>query len=203
MTHGYSQVAKVDLYETFALCGQFFFINIRCILVLGAVMDWEIHQNKCEGGVVFMKYWSWRFTWMNRKVLYKKGMSTLCANWRKYCTGSSNCQGRGTTVSTHFSSTQIFVGAKRIIRYMSNKRVIFLLLTRHYVDNLIILANNLTQLKWFKSKFKKEFKLSDIGELYYYLGVEFKRHREAGTIIMNHEVILKRFSSISTWNNAN
>ena len=46
-----------------------------------------------------------------------------------------------------------------------------------YVDDLIILANNVTQLKWLKSEFAKEFEMRDLGELHYCLGVKFNRKR--------------------------
>ena len=39
----------------------------------------------------------------------------------------------------------------------------YLLVIILYVDNLIILANNVTQLKCFKSELKKEFETSDLG----------------------------------------
>ena len=67
-----------------------------------------------------------------------------------------------------------------------------------YMNDLIILANNVIQLKWLKSEFEKEFVMSNLGELHYCLEVEFKRNRETHTIIMNQksyiETILKRFN---------
>ena len=74
----------------------------------------------------------------------------------------------------------------------------YLLVTILYVDDLIILASNVTQLKWLKSKLKKEFKMSNFKELHYYLGVNFERNKEAHTIPMNQrsyiEQVLKRFN---------
>ena len=73
-----------------------------------------------------------------------------------------------------------------------------MLLTIIYVDNLIILANNVIQLKCFKSKFEKEFKMSNLKELHYCLKVKFERNRETHTISMNQrnyiEEVLKRFN---------
>jgi hypothetical protein len=37
---------------------------------------------------------------------------------------------------------------------------------------MIILANNVIQLKWLKLELENEFEMSNLGELYYYLGVE-------------------------------
>ena len=54
-----------------------------------------------------------------------------------------------------------------------------------YADNLIILARNVIHLKWLKLELEKEFKMGDLGELHYYLEVEFERNREDRTITMN------------------
>ena len=75
---------------------------------------------------------------------------------------------------------------------------VYLLVAIFYVDDLIILASNVIHLKWLKSELEKEFEISDLGELHYYLGVEFERNREARTITMNQmnyiEEVLKRFN---------
>ena len=54
-----------------------------------------------------------------------------------------------------------------------------------YVDDFIILASNVMQLKWLKSGFTKEFEMNNLGELHYCLGVEFEKNREARIITMN------------------
>ena len=59
------------------------------------------------------------------------------------------------------------------------------------MNDLIILASNVAQLKWFKSKFKKDFKMINLEELYYCLGVECERNREARTITMNQKSYIK------------
>ena len=62
-------------------------------------------------------------------------------------------------------------------------------MTIYYVDDLIILASNITQLKWLKLELEKEFEMSDLGELYYCLGVDFESNGEARTITMNQSYI--------------
>jgi hypothetical protein len=67
-----------------------------------------------------------------------------------------------------------------------------------YVDDLIILASNVTILKWLKSSFEDEFEMSDLGELHYCLGVEFKKDHVNRTITMSQskyiEEVLKHFN---------
>jgi hypothetical protein len=54
-----------------------------------------------------------------------------------------------------------------------------------YVDDLIILASNVSILKWLKSRLEDEFEMNDLGELHYCLGVEFERDRVNYTITMS------------------
>jgi len=57
-----------------------------------------------------------------------------------------------------------------------------------YVDDLIILASNLSILKWLKSRLENEFEMSDLGELHYCLGVESERDCANHTITMSQKV---------------
>ena len=68
----------------------------------------------------------------------------------------------------------------------------YLLVEILYVDDLIILACNETQLKWLKSELKKEFKINDLQKLHYCLGVEFKGNRKTHIIIINHKSYIKK-----------
>ena len=63
----------------------------------------------------------------------------------------------------------------------------YLLVAILYMNDLIILASNVTKLKWLKSELEREFEMSDLRKLHYCLRVEFKRNKEARTIIMNQK----------------
>ena len=74
----------------------------------------------------------------------------------------------------------------------------YLLMTILYVNDLIVLASNVTQLKWLKLELKKEFEMSNFEELHYCVKVKFERNRKAHTITMNQmryiKEVLKRFN---------
>jgi hypothetical protein len=74
----------------------------------------------------------------------------------------------------------------------------YLLIVIIYVDDLIILASNVSILKWLKSRLENEFEMSDLGELHYCLRVEFERDRANCTITMRQskyiEEVLKGFN---------
>ena len=54
----------------------------------------------------------------------------------------------------------------------------YLLVKILYVNDLIILVRNVTQLKWHKSELKNEFKMDDLGKLHCCLGVKFEKNRK-------------------------
>ena len=56
-----------------------------------------------------------------------------------------------------------------------------------YVNDLIILASNMTKLMEFKAKLEKEFDMSDLRELRFFLGVQIKRNRGACTFTMHQK----------------
>jgi hypothetical protein len=56
---------------------------------------------------------------------------------------------------------------------MKNKHMVILVL---YVDDLIITGNNEAHIKQVKEELKAGFKMTDLGTLHYYLGVEISQH---------------------------
>ena len=68
----------------------------------------------------------------------------------------------------------------------------YLLVAILYVDDLIILASNVIQLKWLKSKLEKEFEMSYLRKSYYCLVMEFEKNREVCTIIINQKIDTKQ-----------
>jgi hypothetical protein len=66
-----------------------------------------------------------------------------------------------------------------------------------YVDDLIMMANNMVMMDKLKCKLEAEYDMIDLGELHHCLGIEFKRDRAARTITVSQkhfiEEVLERF----------
>lgn len=66
-----------------------------------------------------------------------------------------------------------------------------------YVNDLIILVNNVDMIIELKSSLKREFEMSDLGKLYFFLRVHFERDRRTCTNTMDQqsyiEIILEQF----------
>ena len=69
-----------------------------------------------------------------------------------------------------------------------NERGILLLV---YIDDICVAANSITQVNWFKSSFKRLFKVKDLGEMEKILGVKVIRNRSKRIIRMDQISYLK------------
>lgn len=65
-----------------------------------------------------------------------------------------------------------------------------------YVDDLLVTVNSLENLSKFKELMKKEFEMSNMGKLYYFLGMEFRMLKQGMMLHQRNydKEILKRFS---------
>ena len=60
-----------------------------------------------------------------------------------------------------------------------------------YVDDLIILASNVDTINELKSSLEREFKMRDLSELHFFIGVHFERDRRTRTITMHQRNYIK------------
>jgi hypothetical protein len=192
---GYFQIEGVDFNETFASVAKF--TTIRCMLAIEASMDLEIHQMDVKTAFLngeleediymdqpqgFVQDGKEHLVCKLKKSLYKFKQSPRA--WYQ----------RIDMFFTHegFSRSQ----ADHLLYVKQTGE--YLLIVIIYVDDLIILTSNVSILKWLKSRFEDEFEMNDLGELHYYLGVEFEREHANRTITMSQskyiEEVLKRFN---------
>jgi transposase InsO family protein len=192
---GYSQVEGVDFNETFAPVAKF--CTIRCMGAIGAAMDLEMHQmdvitaflNPLLEEVIFMD---------QPKGFVVEGREQLKCKLKKAIYGLRQ-SGR----AWYMDVDALFAreGYKRshadhslYIKQTSASLVIVIV----YVDDLIIMTNTMTIMEEVKAMLKREYDMSDLGELHYCLGVEFQRQRTARTISMSQskyiKEVLKRFN---------
>ena len=72
-----------------------------------------------------------------------------------------------------------------------------LLIVAVYVDDLIILSNTIDEMERLKAQLRREYEMTDLGEIHFCLGIEIERNRMRRTITMNQsryiEEVLKRF----------
>jgi hypothetical protein len=68
-----------------------------------------------------------------------------------------------------------------------------------YVDDLILVCNNKDKLLQVKEELSRKFKMKDLGNLHFFLGMEVERDRAQRLLYINQIGYLKKFSNIFTW----
>ena len=188
---GYSQVAGVDFNETFAPVAKF--STIRCILALGAIMDLQMHQMDVKTAFlngdleedIYMDqpqgFVQGDMVCKLKKSLY--GLKQSPRAWYEYIHAFFVKEG---LIRSHVDHSLYVV--------QSSTHIVIVII---YVDDLIILASDMTKLMEFKAKLEKEFDMSDLGELHFFLGVQIERNRAARNLTMHQkssiEGVLSRF----------
>jgi hypothetical protein len=192
---GFSQVAGVDFLETFAPVAKF--NTIRCILALGAALDLEIHQMDVQ--TAFLNGELEEDIYMSQPHGFEeKDFEHLVCKLKKSLYGLKQSPRAWYQRIDSFFTKEGFTRSEADHSLYIKQTSEYLLIVLIYVDDLIILASLLEKLAWLKAKLNAEFKMSDLGELMYCLGVEFKRDRKARTITMSQKKyikeVLKRFN---------
>ena len=195
VARGFSQVEGVDFNETFAPVAKF--STIRCIVAIGAAMDLEMHQMDVK--TAFLNPKLEEVIYMDQpQGFVQEGKEHLKCKLKKALPGLKQ-SGRAwyRDIDAMFARKGFKRGHADHSLYTLQSRE-FLVIVILYVDDLILLASGMTKMLEVKAMLKEEYEMTDLGELHYCLGVEFKRDRAARTITMSQhkylEEILKRFN---------
>jgi hypothetical protein len=62
-----------------------------------------------------------------------------------------------------------------------------------YVDNFVVAARHLKDVKWFKSEFGSRFKIKDLGEIKRILGIRVTRNRAERWIELDQQGYIEKF----------
>ena len=191
---GCSQVEGVDFSETFAPVAKF--NTIRVILALAAAMGLEIHQMDVKTAflngeldvVIYME---------QPEGFVQKGREHLVCKLRKTLYGLKQ-SGRAWYECIHvFFVNRGFTRSHADHSLYILQTYQYIVIVIIYVDDLIILASDVDMINELKASLEREFEMSDLGELHFFLGVHFERDRRSRTITMHQrsyiETILERF----------
>jgi len=186
---GYSQVSGVDYYETFAPTARF--TSIRMLMQLAVQEDLEVHQMDVKSaylnapidcdiymeqpeGFVETTENGKKLVYKLRKSLY--GLKQSGRNWNNMLHEYLRSEGFVQSLTDPCVYTRITDGSKVIMIV--------------WVDDIIIAASDVNVLNCAKDSLHCKFKMKDLGEVSWFLGVEFRR--EDNCIIMTQRKHLER-----------
>lgn len=196
---GYEQVSGIDFDGTFAPVAKL--VSLRMLLALAARFDWEIEQldvvtaflNPDVDGEVYMEL-------PEGINLSRSGAGSGFASNSQKPSGTGGTQvvkllkalyGLKQAPRLWYQMIDQFLTSLRFRRceydpnvYISeddsdnNNRVIILL----YVDDLLLFSASSARIQHFKRLLKKEYRMTDLGSIQQFLGLEIVRNRSKRTI---------------------
>ena len=179
VARGFTQREGIDFNETYAPVVKF--NTLRVLLALAAKLDLHVHQmdviTAFLNGDLDVEIWmrlpegTGAQTVKLRRSLY--GLKQSPRLWNKVL--DSFLRDLGFTISE--------VDTALYIRKTDTK----ILIVAVYVDDLTILASDLQDLADLKMTFAKRFKMEDMGELSYLLGLQVTRNRSKRTISIGQQ----------------
>ena len=165
----YTQVQGIDYQETFSPTAKL--ITLRCLLIVVAARYWLIHkldvQNTFLHGDLYEEVYMEPPPSLHRqgenvvcrlnKSLY--GLKQASRNW--FSTFSDTIQKAGYQQSK--ANYSLFTKAQGILF-----TVVLI-----YVDDILLAGNNLQEMECLKRSILNRFRIKDLGDLKYFLGIEF------------------------------
>ena len=198
VANGYAQKYGMDYDETFSPVVRFF--SIRFLLAYGVQNDMLIHQMDVE--TAFLNGKLDEETYMQQPDGYvKPGEEHLVCKLEMSLYGlkqSSRCWNKASRECFEkLDFTQALADPCVFIRKDDTLTVIGV-----HVDDLMILAENISEMKRVKNDLKLQFKMKDLGELYYYVGVCVVQDKENKQVCLHQgpyiKKALKKYGQIET-----
>ncbi|KDR64888.1 hypothetical protein GALMADRAFT_82558 [Galerina marginata CBS 339.88] len=196
VAQGFSQIPGVEYFDTFAPVARL--ASIRAVLAMAAVNDWETHQTDIKGAYLYARLTPQEVIYMRQppgyanpefirkvcrliKTLY--GLKQSGRRWYK----------RLVEIMKLLGFTVCDVDQAVFFKRRGKDLIIILV----HVDDFTIVATTLLLIEWFKTEIVKHFKITDLGELHWILGIEVRRIREERRILLSQrsylESIIRRY----------
>nr|ABW74566.1 integrase [Boechera divaricarpa] len=190
---GYAQEYGVDYEKTFSPVARF--DTLRTLLALGAYMHWPIYQfdvksaflngelreevyvDQPEGFIVEGRE---GFVYRLYKALY--GLKQAPRAWYN-------------KIDSYFAETGFERSKSEPTLYIKKQGAGDILVVCLYVDDMIYMGSSASLVSEFKASMMEKFEMTDLGLLYFFLGLEVKQV-EDGVFVSQHKYacdLLKRF----------
>ena len=199
LAQGYSQSEGVDNQEVFSPVVRY--TSIRSLLAVANICNWEIHQMDVHTAFlqgeldeeIYMRQPEGYVEQDRPEYVYKLNKSIYGLKQAARCWNTAidtDLKSNGYTKCN--ADPCIYI--KSIKR--NNGKIGFVILAL-YVDDILWFNNNTEMLKKEKEDLARRFKVDDMGEVSYVLGMSVKRNREARTLTINQpryqDEVLKTF----------
>ncbi|XP_016647164.1 PREDICTED: uncharacterized mitochondrial protein AtMg00820-like [Prunus mume] len=149
---GYTQTEGIDYHDTFSPTAKM--VTVRCILALAAAQNWSLHQLDVHNA------------FLHGISMRKSICLYLLASRQWFAKFSEAIQVAGYTQSKADYS---------LFTCKNGKSFTALLI---YVDDILITGNNVAAINSLKQFLHTRFRIKDLGDLKYFLGIEVSRSNQ-------------------------
>ena len=194
VTKGFRQVQGVDYDETFSPVVML--KSIRIILAIAAYFDYEIWQMDVKTAFLNGNLAEDVYMIQPEGFVDPKNAGKVCKLQRsiyglKQASRSWNIRFDEVVKGFDFTKNE---EESCVYKKVSGSSVVFLIL---YVDDILLIGNNIPMLESVKTSLKNSFSMKDLGEAAYILGIKIYRDRSRRLIGLSQDTyidkVLKRF----------
>ncbi|GAA0171472.1 transmembrane signal receptor [Lithospermum erythrorhizon] len=190
---GYSQKAGVDYSEVFAPVARM--DTIRMMINIAAQKKWKIHQLDVKSA--FLQGEISENVYVDQPQGYEiKGKEHKVYKLQKALYGLKQApRAWFSNLETHFTQEGFSRCDSEQTLFTKRNNVNSIIMVSVYVDDLIYTGNDDEMMKQFKEFMLRDFEMSDLGLMTYYLGIEVLQTNKGNFICQRRyaEEILKRF----------
>ncbi len=192
---GFRQIQGVDYEETFSPVAKL--KSVRIMLAIAAFYDYEIWQMDVKTAFLNGNLKEELYMMQPEGFVDPKGANKVCKLQRSIyglVQASRSWNIRFNEVIKAFGFIQVY-GEACLYKKVSGSSVAFLIL---YVDDILLMGNNIEMLESIKAYLNKSFSMKDLGEAAYILGIKIYRDRSRRLIGLSQSTyldkILKKFN---------
>jgi hypothetical protein len=182
---GYNQIEGIDFFETFSPVAKI--TTVRTLIALAAMNSWHLHQLDVNNAFLHGDLQEDVYMSIPQGVHHSNpnqvckllkslyGLKQASRKWYEKLTGVLLAQGYHQSVSDHSLFT------------LKHDNMFTALLV--YVDDIILAGNSLDEFQRIKQLLDTQFKIKDLGQLKYFLGIEVA-HSKVGITICQRKYCL-------------
>jgi hypothetical protein len=181
VTRGFTQTFGVDYNETFAPVAKF--VSIRCILALAAIEDMEIHQMDVK--IAFSNGDLEEEIYMEQPEGFtQEGEHLVCKLHKSLYELKQSPRAWNQKLDAFLKSTKFVRSDANFSVYITQVGDVKFFIVI-YVNDIILVCNNKDKLLQIKEKLSRKFKMKDLSDLHFFLGMEVERDRSCKTFALH------------------
>ncbi len=175
MARGFTQTYGVDYNETFAPVAKFTYI--RCILVLAALEDMEIHQMDVKTTFLNGKLKKEIYMEQPQGFVHQGGEHFVCKLQKSLYGLKQSPRAWNQKLDAFLKSIEFMKSEADHSVYVAQVGdVKFFIVV--YVDDFILVCNDQNKILQIKEELSQKFEMKDLKELHFFLGMEVERNHD-------------------------